>query len=57
MVISQIFLNYSEFGEPASEQYPAQGVDPAASATTMDLDVACGPLDQLAETDTVALWH
>ncbi len=55
VVISQIILNYSEFGDPASEQYPAQGVDPAASATTLDLDIASGSLDQLAETGTVAL--
>lgn len=55
VALSQAILKYDEFGDPAAEAYAIQGIDPNALASTMDLDVAEGSLDQLTEIDTVAL--
>lgn len=55
VITSQAILSYREFGDPAAEQYAVQGVDPDALASTIDLDVASGSLDQLTGTNTVAL--
>jgi putative ABC transport system permease protein len=55
VTLSQVILSYEQLGDPASEQYPVQGIDPASNAATMDLDVVTGSLHSLAGADTVAL--
>lgn len=55
IVLSQVILSYSSLGDPTTDQYTAQGIDPAQQATTMDLDVQSGSLDDLTGDNTVAL--
>ncbi|MGW4200395.1 ABC transporter permease [Streptomyces sp. NPDC004726] len=54
VVRSQVLIDYKEFGDPRSESFSAQGVDPANLGRTLDLDVRDGTLDGL-RGDTVAL--
>lgn len=55
IVLSQVILSYSSLGDPTTDQYTAQGIDPAQQASTMDLDVQSGTLDALTGDKTVAL--
>src|SRR5690606_19197810 len=36
---TQVMVTYDELGDPVTETYPAQGINPAGVAKTMDLDV------------------
>lgn len=55
VALSQVIYSFVQLGDPTSEQYSIQGIDPAATATTMDLGVVAGTLDSLAGAHTVAL--
>jgi putative ABC transport system permease protein len=55
VALSQIIFSYMQLGDPTSEQYPVQGIDPAATAPTMDLGVVAGSLGALTGDQTVAL--
>jgi putative ABC transport system permease protein len=55
VALSQIIFSYVQLGDPTSEQYPVQGIDPAATASTMDLGVVAGTLGSLTGAHTVAL--
>jgi putative ABC transport system permease protein len=55
VAVSQLIMSFVQLGDETSEQYPVQGIDPAAMASTMDLGVVDGSLDGLSEPDTLAL--
>lgn len=55
VVRSAVLAEYRMAGDPTVEPLGAQGVDPAALAGTLDLDVRDGSLDDLARDDAVAL--
>jgi putative ABC transport system permease protein len=55
VVRSQVVLSYEQLGDPTSEQYAAQGVDPAATTLTMDAHVVSGSFRALTGENTVAL--
>ena len=55
VALSQIIFSYVQLGDPTSEQYPVQGIDPAATASTMDLGVVAGTLEALTDDRTIAL--
>lgn len=55
VALSQIIFSYIQLGDPTSEQYPVQGIDPAATASTMDLGVVAGTLTSLTGAHTIAL--
>ena len=54
VALSQVIYSFVQLGDPTSEQYPVQGIDPAATAATMDLGVVAGTLESLT-AQTVAL--
>ena len=51
---TQVMVTYDELGDPVTETYPAQGINPAGVDKTMDLDVSDGDLGEL-RPGTVAL--
>jgi putative ABC transport system permease protein len=55
VVVSQMIVSFVQLGDPTSEQYPIQGIDPAALGTTMDLGVVSGTLDDVTDDHTIAL--
>lgn len=55
VALSQMVFSFVQLGDPTSEQYPVQGIDPGATASTMDLGVTGGALDSLTDAQTVAL--
>lgn len=55
VALSQMIYSFVQLGDPTSDQYPVQGIDPAATGTTMDLGVVAGTLDSLTGEQTVAL--
>ncbi|MGM7671821.1 FtsX-like permease family protein [Microbacterium sp. A93] len=55
VALSQMIYSFVQLGDPTSDQYPVQGIDPAATAATMDLGVVAGTLDALTGTQTIAL--
>lgn len=55
VAVSQIIFSFVQLGDPTSDQYPVQGIDPAATASTLDLGVVAGSLESLTGADTVAL--
>ncbi|MGO2542394.1 MAG: FtsX-like permease family protein [Specibacter sp.] len=55
VALSQIIFSYVQLGDPTSEQLPVQGIDPTATASTMDLGVVAGTLGSLTGEQTVAL--
>jgi len=52
---SQVYVPRFDGESTTTERYAAQGIDPAATVATMDLQVESGSLDALAGRDTVAL--
>ncbi|QAY58572.1 ABC transporter permease [Microbacterium protaetiae] len=55
VALSQIIFSFVQLGDPTSEQYPVQGIDPDRTASTMDLGVVAGSLTSLSGEQTVAL--
>ena len=55
VALSKIIFSYVQLGDPTSEQYPVEGIDPAATPSTMDLGVVAGTLESLTGDQTVAL--
>jgi putative ABC transport system permease protein len=55
VVVSQMIVGFVQLGDPTSEQYPIQGIDPAALGTTMDLGVVSGTLADVTDDHTIAL--
>lgn len=55
VALSQVIYSFVQLGDPTSEQYRVQGLDPAATATTLDLSVVAGALEALTGGQTVAL--
>lgn len=53
--LSQMIFSFVQLGDPTSEQYAVQGIDPAATVATMDLGVVAGALDALSGAQTIAL--
>jgi putative ABC transport system permease protein len=55
VALSQMIFSFVQLGDPASEQYAVQGIDPATMAATMDLGLVAGTLDDLNGENTIAL--
>lgn len=55
VVLSQMIFSFVQLGDPTSQQYTVQGLDPVATASTMDLGVITGALEELTGEDTIAL--
>jgi putative ABC transport system permease protein len=55
VALSQVIYSFVQLGDATSDQYPVQGIDPAATAATMDLGVVAGTLESLTGAQTVAL--
>ncbi|MCX7522888.1 FtsX-like permease family protein [Microbacterium sp. STN6] len=55
VALSDVTLSYVLLGDPSSQQYAAQGVDPSTDASTLDLDMVAGSLHSLKGIQTVAL--
>lgn len=55
VALSQMIFSFVQLGDPTSDQYPVQGIDPVATAATMDLGVVAGTLESLTGGQTVAL--
>lgn len=55
VAVSGASLEFTQFGDPTTEQYALQGIDPLTVAGTMDLSVKSGNLGELAKPATVAL--
>ncbi len=55
VALSQMIFSFVQLGDPTSDQYAVQGIDPTATASTMDLGVVAGTLEALTGEQTVAL--
>ncbi|MGP9504226.1 FtsX-like permease family protein [Specibacter sp. AOP5-B1-6] len=55
VAVSAATLEFTQFGEPAAEQYALQGIDPLTVPATMNLLVKTGSLGELQRPSTVAL--
>lgn len=55
VALSQMIFSFVQLGDPTSAQYAVQGLDPDATAPTMDLGVVAGAIEDLARDDTIAL--
>lgn len=55
VALSQMIYSFVQLGDPTSEQYAVQGIDPVATASTLDLGVVAGSLESVTGEDTVAL--
>ncbi|UOE44980.1 ABC transporter permease [Agromyces larvae] len=55
VALSQMIFSFEQLGDPTSDQYPVQGIDPAATASTMDLGVTAGALEALTDPQAIAL--
>ncbi|MDQ2698733.1 MAG: ABC transporter permease, partial [Actinomycetota bacterium] len=55
VALSQMIFSFVQLGDPTSQQYAVQGIDPAALSSTMDLGVVAGTLEDLAGESTIAL--
>lgn len=55
VALSQMIFSFVQLGDPTSAQYAVQGLDPAATASTMDLGVVAGAIEDLSGDDTIAL--
>ncbi|WP_193608012.1 ABC transporter permease [Nocardioides lijunqiniae] len=55
VVRSQVLLTGTLLGDPTTEAFAAQGVDPQSQGATQDLDVTDGSVDDLGRPGTVAL--
>nr|WP_274637782.1 ABC transporter permease [Microbacterium bovistercoris] len=55
VALSEMIFRFVQLGDPTSEQYSVQGVDPAATSATMDLGVVAGSIESLTGAHTVAL--
>src|SRR5690606_17024317 len=55
VALSQMIFSFVQLGDPTSDQYAVQGIDPTATASTMDLGVVAGTLEALTDEQTVAL--
>lgn len=55
VAVSQMIFSFVQLGDPTSAQYAVQGLDPDATATTIDLGVVAGSIEDLTGEDTIAL--
>jgi len=55
VVLSRMIFSFVQLGDPTSAQYAVQGLDPEATAPTMDLGVVAGSIEDLAGENTIAL--
>lgn len=55
VALSQMIFSFVQLGDPTSAQYAVQGLDPAATAPTMDIGVVAGAIEDLSGDDTIAL--
>lgn len=55
VALSQMIYSFVQLGDPTSDQYAVQGIDPTATASTLDLGVVAGTLEALTGEHTVAL--
>ncbi|HET8928415.1 MAG TPA: ABC transporter permease [Microbacterium sp.] len=55
VALSEMIFSFVQLGDPTSEQYAVQGIDPGTTASTMDLGVVAGTLEGLSGENTIAL--
>ncbi|WP_308491611.1 FtsX-like permease family protein [Microbacterium terrisoli] len=55
VAVSEMIFSFVQLGDPTSAQYAVQGLDPDATASTMDLGVVGGTLKALDGENTLAL--